>query len=184
MSTTASSAVCEKCRPPPADEKDADDADTTDKQDRGAEANSLSSEEDEAEDEGKPEYQACPTHPIFSYATFCANNNHLDCMRALVAEGLAELNVCDGDGDTPLCLAARMGNVDMVKLLLELGAEVNMADSHGGNTPLGFAVHRSLDDVAEVLRAAGAKRTEKEIEQAAKLAARRAAMQAQQSNAE
>ncbi|HEX7184223.1 MAG TPA: ankyrin repeat domain-containing protein [Thermoanaerobaculia bacterium] len=70
-------------------------------------------------------------------------------------------------GGTPLHHAAWRGNVAMVRLLLELGAPVNVRDRQFGSSPLGWAGHgsshcRNADDdylaVVEALLAAGADR--------------------------
>jgi ankyrin repeat protein len=66
---------------------------------------------------------------------------------------------------TPLHKAAWRGNVAMVRLLLDLGAPVNVRDGQYGSSPLGWAAHgsrncRQADDdylaVVEALLAAGA----------------------------
>ena len=50
--------------------------------------------------------------------------------KLLLAEG-AKINGRNGDGMAPLQVAAARDNVDMVKFLLEKGAEVNAVDSYG-----------------------------------------------------
>jgi len=72
----------------------------------------------------------------------------------------------EGHGSgTPLHKAAWWGNPAMVKLLLDLGAPVNVRDGQYGSSPLGWAAHgstycRQADDdyltVVEALLAAGA----------------------------
>jgi ankyrin repeat protein len=59
------------------------------------------------------------------------------------------------DGDTPLIRAARMGNTDLVRVLLASRADVHAATSSGA-TALGEAQRGGHEDVAALLRAAGA----------------------------
>lgn len=68
------------------------------------------------------------------------------------------------NGATPLHWASWRGNVDVVRLLVELGAPVNAREEEFGSSPLGWAAHgsancRSADDdycgVVELLIAAG-----------------------------
>lgn len=56
-------------------------------------------------------------------------------------------------GDTPLILAAANGYKAVVKLLLENGAKVNLADDKG--TPLAWAIHTDHFDVADLIRGYG-----------------------------
>ena len=59
------------------------------------------------------------------------------------------------DADTPLIRAARMGNVDLVRILLAAHADVQ-ARMSGGETALSEAIRGGHDDVVALLRAAGA----------------------------
>ena len=53
---------------------------------------------------------------------------------------------------TPLHNAAWMGNLEMVKLLVELGADPNARDSSFNATPLGWATHNEQPQLVEYLR--------------------------------
>lgn len=77
----------------------------------------------------------------------------------LVKEALADegrppdLRATNGDGLTPLALAARLGHGPLVRPLLDAGAAV---DEGGAKTPLYCAVESRHDPVARILIAAGA----------------------------
>ena len=68
----------------------------------------------------------------------------------------AAVNQCDNEGDTPLHLAARSGNKNVAKLLVDSGAVVNASSLHSGYTPFLEAVAHSRTDVVKLLLAAGA----------------------------
>jgi ankyrin repeat protein len=59
-------------------------------------------------------------------------------------------------GSTPLYDAASMGRLEVVKLLITRGADVNAANKSGA-TPLHAAATNGFDQVAAALRAHGAK---------------------------
>ncbi|MGA2093146.1 MAG: ankyrin repeat domain-containing protein [Sedimentisphaerales bacterium] len=59
-------------------------------------------------------------------------------------------------GATALLWAARAGHTEVVNLLLEKGAEVNVKDNNG-KTALGMAKLRSYADIVQLLEKAGAK---------------------------
>lgn len=60
------------------------------------------------------------------------------------------------DGFTPLTLAIKKGNVDLVKILLKNGANVN-AKNDLNNTPLGRAAEHGNKEIVEILIRNGAK---------------------------
>jgi hypothetical protein len=60
-----------------------------------------------------------------------------------------------GDADTPLIRAARMGNAELVRVLLAARADVHAAMT-GGETAWSEAVRGGHQDVMDLLRAAGA----------------------------
>lgn len=63
------------------------------------------------------------------------------------------------EGSTALIIATRLGNHDLVKLLLERGADLNQGDKHG-LPALGWALRLGKQDIAESLKKAGAKEPE------------------------
>ena len=67
----------------------------------------------------------------------------------------ADVNVVDGNGDTPLMLATRNGHTDIVKLLVEYQADMNKQDKFG-NTPLINACMKMYTGVASFLIERGA----------------------------
>lgn len=75
-------------------------------------------------------------------------------VQKLLASG-ANVNVQDGDGDTPLHGAAQSGNVEIISLLLDKGANPNAKNKLGG-TPLMWAASFGNDDAARLLLKRGA----------------------------
>lgn len=59
------------------------------------------------------------------------------------------------NGETPLILAAREGNNEFTTLLVEHGADVNLADNLQ-RTALYYASERGYNEITEMLLTAGA----------------------------
>jgi len=78
-----------------------------------------------------------------------------DAVELLLAKG-ADVNLKDKDGRTPLHLAVESADVDIVKLLLDKGVEVNAKDDESGFTALHYAARFGNKNVAELLIARGA----------------------------
>lgn len=94
-----------------------------------------------------------------------ASADAYDMVRALVLRYGAKANVRDGRGYTPLHYAARNGNLAVVELLLEQGADVN-ATVRGVDmpvTPLYLAAQFGMNRVAEALRLFGAEAIDAEL---------------------
>jgi len=66
------------------------------------------------------------------------------------------LSARDGTGITPLHMAASKGQLDIVKLLIQHGAQIDTASTRGGNTPLHFAAAGSHHQVVQLLIEQGA----------------------------
>ncbi|KAI0097516.1 hypothetical protein GGR51DRAFT_578054 [Nemania sp. FL0031] len=77
-----------------------------------------------------------------------------DATRGLLEQGV-DVNACDHEGETPLFITAKDGNVEMMKLLLESGAKPDH-ESKWGRTPLAFAAQNGHAEVARLLLNAGA----------------------------
>jgi hypothetical protein len=65
-------------------------------------------------------------------------------------------NACDGAGVPLLCLAARAGDKDLVKILLKAGADVNARSADRGGSALIDCTLGKYRDIAELLLKAGA----------------------------
>lgn len=68
----------------------------------------------------------------------------------------ASLNARDINGLTPLHTLAGYGNIELIKLLIEYGADIDDHTTHIGNTPLHIAAWEGQIKAIEVLVAAGA----------------------------
>lgn len=76
---------------------------------------------------------------------------------ALVARGAdVDLKV---QGMTPLVLAVQQGHLDVVRLLVEAGADVNLREQYTGMTPLEAALDREDEEMADYLIEHGAAST-------------------------
>ena len=79
-----------------------------------------------------------------------SRNGRADVVRVLVEEAGADVNMANGHGKPPLYLASQIGGVDVVRVLLELGADVGIVDEDG-RTVLDVAREAGLDDVVQLL---------------------------------
>ena len=78
--------------------------------------------------------------------THCIHNVN---RRKLIQAG-SLVNAADEEGNTPLLIAANVGNLAMVKLLLDAGSDAFWAN-HGGTTALVAAQSNGHDDVHGLL---------------------------------
>ncbi len=75
---------------------------------------------------------------------------HIEIARALLNAGADPEGASEEDNGTALMSAAAAGDLDMVRLLVESGANVNAEDSDGGSA-LGAALEKGNQDVYEFL---------------------------------
>src|SRR5258708_22890506 len=100
---------------------------------------------------GSPrEARATPLH----YATFCGM---ADIATFLIVEHSQDVNACgiDIDGETPLHVASNQGDVELVQVLLEHGADIEAQDDYG-STPIHLASFFGEVELVQVLLEHGA----------------------------
>ncbi|KAL0634802.1 Ankyrin repeat and FYVE domain-containing protein 1 [Maublancomyces gigas] len=64
--------------------------------------------------------------------------------------GGIDLTACDIDGDTALHVAAKVGNAETARVLLQAGSDVN-ARGFGGATPLHYSIHTRDEGLVQAL---------------------------------
>ena len=84
-----------------------------------------------------------------------AYNGNIELTRALVNSGV-KINIKDNTGSNALRYASQEGHTNVVKLLLENGADFNNKDKKVNSTPLHNAVLYGYKDIVELLLNAGA----------------------------
>jgi ankyrin repeat protein len=80
---------------------------------------------------------------------------HADTIKSLIAHG-EDINALNKRGHAPIHLATVKGNSDVVHLLLENGAEVNVVGTDSGCTSLHYAASLGHVDLCELLVRYGA----------------------------
>jgi ankyrin repeat protein len=79
-------------------------------------------------------------------------------VKELIEQDAALISCRDADGSTPLHCATWKGHLNVVELMVSLGADVNAhnQNDHWGTTPLHAAAHANQRAIAELLIANGA----------------------------
>jgi ankyrin repeat protein len=77
-------------------------------------------------------------------------------VREIIAGRSDLINAADEAGDTPLHLACHNGQTDLVKVLVDAGAELDLTNERG-MTPLRWAIYSQKEDIVKVLLDRGAK---------------------------
>ena len=92
--------------------------------------------------------------------TLIASSGYEDDKALLQSVGMVQDGGLERDfriwGDAPLFDALEQGDHELVRLLVEAGADVNAAEGFGGNTPLHEAVEQGDVEMVKILVAAGA----------------------------
>jgi ankyrin repeat protein len=68
----------------------------------------------------------------------------------------ADPNISDSENNTPLMTACYHGNFEIASMLVEAGADLNVAETRYGFTPLASAVQRRHVDIVRMLLDTGA----------------------------
>ncbi|MBM4092954.1 MAG: hypothetical protein FJ276_26625, partial [Planctomycetes bacterium] len=106
--------------------------------------------------------EAGDLHRLQTPLHFCADRQgHPDIADVLLSHG-ANIDVLDGNGNTPLYMAAAKGNLPMTEFFLARGANVN-SRNHRGETPLDGANSYGHRKVVSFLQSKGGK-TRREID--------------------
>ncbi|CAD5120790.1 DgyrCDS9349 [Dimorphilus gyrociliatus] len=84
----------------------------------------------------------------------------LTVIRSKIEETPTLANEIGRTGRPPLCVAADYGHFDVIKYLIERGANVNACDSHG-ITPLLSAIYEGHKECVELLLSNGADKSKK-----------------------
>ena len=87
---------------------------------------------------------------------YASLNGDYSVVEFLIKHNLVNINVQGNYGDTALINASANGHIDIVELLIKLGADVNIKDRYG-DTALFYAVMHKYNDLCELLLKSGAK---------------------------
>lgn len=93
---------------------------------------------------------------VFQDKLTVAEKKHLEVIKSLIKKK-SNLDLCDRDNQTQLCLAVQNKHVKVVKELLLANANLNLVDEDSGYTPLAIAAEQGHVDIVNLLIAAKAK---------------------------
>jgi ankyrin repeat protein len=100
-------------------------------------------------------YSSSPRASSTSSLEQAASEGHAETIRTLISQG-GDINARNARGQTPLHLAVKQGNSDVVQLLLENEAEVDVVETDSGCTSLHYAASLGHVDLCESLVRYGA----------------------------
>ncbi|KAL5491842.1 hypothetical protein EMCRGX_G017207 [Ephydatia muelleri] len=84
-----------------------------------------------------------------------ARNGDIATVRRLVTEGHVDVNITDEDGRSPLYASSSRGHLEIVKTLIEVGANINQVNKNGVS-PLYVSIFNGRLDIVKTLIKAGA----------------------------
>jgi len=99
----------------------------------------------------------------YTYLHKAAYENHIGVLQAFIAKYPKCINMLDFTSATPLCIAIDRGNIEAAKILINLGADVNMGNVIFG-TPLNLAVSKFDIPLINLLINKGAKTFEDDFD--------------------
>ena len=82
-----------------------------------------------------------------------ASYGSVNCIEILIADFAADLNDCNSRGETPLLFAARSGHLGALLVLIELGADPELAAEATGDIPLHWLCSFDDEDIPVAVRA-------------------------------
>ena len=85
-----------------------------------------------------------------------AKNGDLQTVKTILAQDPSKLNTTDGDNYTALHWACMRAHWDVVKYLIEKGADLNLVGGDGG-TQINWAVHHDNVEIVKLMVEKGAK---------------------------
>ncbi|CAF3888873.1 unnamed protein product [Rotaria sordida] len=85
---------------------------------------------------------------------YAVDDGYYDIAKLLIEKGKIPMNTLDQSGWSPMHLAAGHNNIDILTLLIEKGADINVKDSDG-NTPLAWARELDATEAVTELQARG-----------------------------
>ena len=102
-------------------------------------------------------YERCNTKAVDwqTVLVLSAGNGHDGILRYILDEGLCGVNDADANGSTALMNAALAGDADMVRLLLEYGADPSMKDNKGRNASDWADMAANKEDIEPIKKLLG-----------------------------
>ena len=92
----------------------------------------------------------------------CAEKGDIEAAKMFISEGI-NINACDKEGQSALMRASLFGHTEMVKLLLDKGADIKIRSKETQSTALMEAVGGNHADVIQLLAQKGADVNERDV---------------------